>query len=78
MSYSEAQLQDMLVLRYLTFAEIGRLTSERIHLTSQMTQHSQQLQNVQAWAQRIQQNVQEEHAIYVQSAVAGYLGVSHP
>lgn len=74
--YSESQLEDMLILRYLTFANIGRLTIERMQLLNNMAQHSQQLQMVEAWADRLKQNIKEEHRTYLESVTAGYLGVS--
>ena len=66
----------MLILRYLTFANIGRLTIERMQLLNNMAKHSQQLQMVEAWADRLKQNIKEEHRTYLESVVAGYLGVS--
>ena len=46
-----------------------------MQLVHDMAQHSQQLNKVGAWAERLQQNILEEHSTYLQSVAAGYLGV---
>lgn len=74
--YSEQQLQDMLAVRRLFFGQIGRLLKERESLIDCMFTHSNQLSNVRIWAERLQQNIAEEHEMYVQNLAASYLGVS--
>ena len=76
MGLAEGQMQDLLTLRHLFFAQIGCLTSERITLMHDMATHSQQLQKVEALAQRLKQNIVEEHQCYLQTITAAYLGVS--
>lgn len=77
MGLSDGQMQDLLTLRHLFFAQVGCLTSERITLMHDMAMHSQQLQKVEVWAERLKQNILEEHQCYLQTITAAYLGVSH-
>ena len=69
-------MQDLLVLRHLFFSRIGQLTAERIKLMQQMAENSQHLSDIKAWAEQLQQNIQEEHQMYLTNLVAIYLGVS--
>ena len=62
-------------MRFLFFAQIGRLQRERNALLDRMATHNDQLANVKIWAERLQQTVCEEHEILAQNLVASYLGV---
>ena len=75
--YSEQQLQDFLVVRRLFFTQLGRLLKEREVLIDRMVSHSDQLANVRVWAERLQQNIAEEHEMYVQNLTATFLGVRY-
>lgn len=74
--YTESQLEDLLAVRSLFVAQVGRLLAERNSLLDRMSKHSHNLTNVQAWAERLQQNIAEEHEMYIQAVTAQYLGVS--
>lgn len=73
--FTEGQMQDLLVLRHLFFSRVGQLTSERIKLMQQMAENSQNLSEVGAWAERLRQNILEEHQMYLSNMTAIYLGV---
>ena len=75
MAFDQDQVQDLLVLRVLFFTRVGALTQERKSLMRQMAQ-SQDLCHVKTSAARLQQNIEEEHRMYVQMVVAVQLGVS--
>ena len=75
MGYSESQLQDLLAIRWLFYAQLGRLLKERNTLLDLMARHSDQLSNVRMWAERLQQSIAEEHEMYIQNIAATYLGV---
>ena len=73
--YSPSQLDDLLVVRCLFIAQVNRLLMERNSLLDRMATHSDQLANVRVWAERLQQNIVEEHEMYIQFVAATYLGV---
>lgn len=75
-AYSESQIQDLLALRRLNWAQLGRLEAERSSLLARMAQNRQQLADVQIWAAQLQANIAEEHQCYLQHLTAVYLGVS--
>lgn len=50
--------------------------AERTDLMQKMAVHSGQLANVAAWADRLQQNITEEHQRYLKFVTAVYLGVN--
>ena len=75
MAFNKDQIQDLLVLRALFFTRVGALTQERKSLMRQMAQ-SQDLCHVKTSAARLQQNIEEEHQMYVHMVVAVQLGVS--
>lgn len=78
MSFSKAQVQDLLTLRLLFYAHFGRLSLERTSLISKMGKYSQQVPNVKTWAERIQENVEEEQRMTMQMLIATRFGVSKP
>lgn len=73
--YSPSQLDDLLAVRCLFISQVNRLLMERNSLLDRMATHSDQLANVRVWAERLQQNIVEEHEMYIQSVAATYLGV---
>ena len=76
MSFSKTQVQDLLTLRLLFYAHFGRLSLERTSLIAKMGKYSQQVPNVKTWAERIQENVEEEQRMTMQMLIATRFGVS--
>ena len=64
------------MLRRLFFCNLGRLSQERQALLHSMGTHSSKLSKVKGWAERLQENVVEQHQAYLQMLQALYLGVS--
>ena len=78
MSFSKTQVQDLLTLRLLFYAHFGQLSLERTSLIAKMSKYSQQVPNVKTWAERIQENVEEEQRMTMQMLIATRFGVSVP
>lgn len=75
MSFSKSQVQDLLTLRLLFYAHFGRLSLERNSLISKMSKYSQQVPNVRTWAERVQENIEEEQRMTMQMLIATRFGV---
>lgn len=78
MQFSKSQVQDLLTLRLLFYAHFGRLSLERTSLISKVSKYSQQASNVKTWAERIQENVEEEQRMTMQMLIATRFGVGLP
>ena len=79
MALSEVQVQDLLMLRRLFFVKLGRLIQARKALVLKISQHSKQhsmLTDMKAWAEQVEQNIDEEHRAARHAMTAIWLGVS--
>lgn len=75
LALTERQKDDILMLRQLFFAELGRLSQERQMLFANIARHSNKLSKVKNSAEQLQQNVAAQHESYLQMLQALYLGV---
>lgn len=73
-SFSENQIQDLLVLRRLFLGRLGTLLSECKNLMWQIAQYRESA-DLHHWAACLERNITEEHQTYLQNSTVQYLGV---
>ena len=87
LDHTEEQIEDLMYVRHLFYAQLGQLARDRKSLLSKMlndkgvgvsvrSHASDRLSELTKWTEQLRKNAAHEYHVYLQFAVAFYRGVS--